>query len=450
MKTSGHKTKHGIKIRFINLISIIITAIVFCFILSISNKVKEEFFAMESIFEKVKICEKDSNILRERTEFLTEQARLFVATQKEQYAKSYIHEIFYAQTMTKAVDSIENECNSNPMAIKRLKNIFVQLGKLAEIEIYAIRLTYNSMNDKNLLKEIENIEIKPEHKNLSKAEQINIAMNLLFDYSYVSQKDRIYENFELTIEAVEQQIRKEFSDKTFELGESLKRLRLSYFILLIATVLIFVLFIVLIINPLKKIKEQIKNDETLNFKGAFELVEISERYNELHNIKANREKNLIIKAEYDELTGILNRRAFDRICAEPEYNELAVALLLIDMDNFKNINDSYGHAGGDTALKELARILKETFRTNDYIARIGGDEFAVIMINCKKSAKDSIKQKINSVNNKLSKIADDIKNVSVSVGVAFSDKGFPDQLFKNADEALYKVKEAGKHGCKFY
>ena len=161
------------------------------------------------------------------------------------------------------------------------------------------------------------------------------------------------------------------------------------------------------------------------------------------------EKSLLQKAEYDALTGILNRRAFDQICRNSAEQKERIALLLIDMDNFKRINDTYGHSGGDIALKELARILTETFRSGDFVARIGGDEFAVILPGCPKEAGNTIISKVGKINENLSELHD-INNASVSVGVAFSESGYNESLFKNADEALYLVKENGRHGCRIF
>ena len=153
---------------------------------------------------------------------------------------------------------------------------------------------------------------------------------------------------------------------------------------------------------------------------------------------------------YDALTGILNRRAFDQICQNSAEKKQNIALLLIDLDNFKYINDNYGHAGGDTVLKELARTLSDAFRKEDYIARIGGDEFAAILPDFNPEAANIIKSKIAAVNESLSHMKDGIKPVSISVGAAFSTIGFNDELYKNADKALYVVKEKGKRGCEVY
>ena len=118
------------------------------------------------------------------------------------------------------------------------------------------------------------------------------------------------------------------------------------------------------------------------------------------------------------------------------------------MDNFKNVNDTYGHLGGDNALKSLAAALSETFRDTDYVARVGGDEFAAILPNCDASAANAIKKKIERINKRLSQLAEHF--VSVSVGVAFSDNGFSKELYDKADKALYMVKERGKRGCEVY
>ena len=235
----------------------------------------------------------------------------------------------------------------------------------------------------------------------------------------------------------------------YELGVNLNRLRFQYIVLLVLNVLMFVVFAFLIVIPLTRFRKSIKNDSRLSVIGSQECRELAQSYNEIYDRKAMNEKSLLQKAEYDALTGILNRRAFDQICRNSAEQKEKIAMLLIDMDNFKSINDTYGHSGGDIALKELARILTETFRSGDFVARIGGDEFAVILPGCPAEAGNTIIDKVSRINEELSGLQD-IKNVSVSVGVAFSEVGYNEKLFKNADEALYQVKENGRHGCRIF
>ena len=230
-----------------------------------------------------------------------------------------------------------------------------------------------------------------------------------------------------------------------ELGHNISRLRVLFLVLLIVNIFIFVAFGYLVIVPLGRFKASIQQDKKLNVIGSLEFKSLAESYNEIYEIKAQNEKSLLKKAEYDGLTGILNRRAFDQICKSSTEKRQKIAFLLVDMDNFKGINDNFGHLGGDNALKALAKELKETFRESDYVARVGGDEFAAILPDCEPVAKDAIKRKIASINEKLSLL--DEKPVSVSVGVAFSSCGFTKELYDKADKALYAVKEKGKRGC---
>ena len=86
------------------------------------------------------------------------------------------------------------------------------------------------------------------------------------------------------------------------------------------------------------------------------------------------------QAEHDPLTELLNRRSFDKILKLYEEDESSFALILADVDTFKSINDTCGHAAGDRILKKVAALLQSMFRSVDYVCRIGGDEFAIIMV----------------------------------------------------------------------
>ena len=122
----------------------------------------------------------------------------------------------------------------------------------------------------------------------------------------------------------------------------------------------------------------------------------------------------------------------------------------MDVDKFKTVNDQYGHEMGDKVLKKVAKLLVESFRSSDYAARIGGDEFAVILPEVEEDRKAVIEEKIKKINNVLTNPENNMPKTSVSVGVAFSSSGFNDDLYKKADAALYVTKERGRQGCSFY
>jgi diguanylate cyclase (GGDEF)-like protein len=155
----------------------------------------------------------------------------------------------------------------------------------------------------------------------------------------------------------------------------------------------------------------------------------------------------------DELTGLYNRRGFYAIAQQQlkvaNRAKGEVALLFADMDKFKSINDQWGHQKGDEALVAMADILKQTFRESDLIARISGDEFALLLI-------DTPEKNLSIVFNRLQKNIDAFNihsgvlfNLSLSVGMAVYDHDRPcsiDELLKQADRRMYEQKQRKKTG----
>ena len=127
------------------------------------------------------------------------------------------------------------------------------------------------------------------------------------------------------------------------------------------------------------------------------------------------------------------------------------AMILIDLDHFKAINDTWGHEVGDLALQRLAKLLRESFRSQDYVCRIGGDEFAVIMLHANSSLKELVEAKMRRVNEIVQKPEGKVPAFTLSVGVAFGDRENPgEDLYKDADTALYRIKNNGRSGVAFY
>lgn len=154
-------------------------------------------------------------------------------------------------------------------------------------------------------------------------------------------------------------------------------------------------------------------------------------------------------ASHDVLTGLLNRRAFfemgnAEISRSRRYGHgLAVAFL--DLDNFKNLNDKQGHEAGDRALKAVAAALRGILRTTDQVARMGGDEFAILLPEIDYNAAADTGGKIAAAVDGAMK---PFPPVSASVGVAWfknAETDFPTML-RAADELMYEIKLNGKHG----
>jgi diguanylate cyclase (GGDEF)-like protein len=146
----------------------------------------------------------------------------------------------------------------------------------------------------------------------------------------------------------------------------------------------------------------------------------------------------------DTLTGLYNRKFFHTRLSELR-TKAPVSLILIDIDNFKSINDTYGHIVGDQVLQQFAEILQSNTRTNDIIARWGGEEFAVILPRTYAEEASNIANRIRMiVENHFFSYGNITCKITVSMGIASVRQGTdvgPEQFIKTADEALYKAKE---------
>ena len=160
-------------------------------------------------------------------------------------------------------------------------------------------------------------------------------------------------------------------------------------------------------------------------------------------------ESLNYKASHDDLTGLLNRAGYEVILSslDPE----RVCLVLIDADDFKNINDCYGHETGDRILVKIADSLKRNFRKTDSICRMGGDEFVVIMPRGDNDLHLLISAALDEVKRELSDVRDGLPPISISVGIADgSQTSNRVTLFEYADRAMYECKREGKNGYRFY
>lgn len=158
-------------------------------------------------------------------------------------------------------------------------------------------------------------------------------------------------------------------------------------------------------------------------------------------------------AETDPLTGVLNRRAFQNQIKSSFISGQVGILIMIDIDNFKHINDYFGHDTGDEVLRALSDTLKSSFSSSDIIGRFGGDEFAVFFSN-EQVNKEQIMQKTSAFYQALSYRIFSHKTLpdfSVSIGIAYKSS-YTDfsKLYKDADTALYQAKEQGKNCAVFY
>lgn len=154
----------------------------------------------------------------------------------------------------------------------------------------------------------------------------------------------------------------------------------------------------------------------------------------------------------DALTGLQNRKGVETKINEYIKAGNSGALFMIDIDNFKVINDSFGHIAGDTLLREMAKNLRDNTSEQDIICRIGGDEFVVFYtgISDKEYLAGKAKGIIKDVGNMLEKFGYSVASISVGIALAPEDGSDFEELFAKADRSLYEIKRNGKNSYGFY
>lgn len=162
------------------------------------------------------------------------------------------------------------------------------------------------------------------------------------------------------------------------------------------------------------------------------------------------------ESSLDHLTKVLNRKALElnlrNELERARRKDERVGLIFLDVDDFKNINDSYGHDVGDAVLGELAERIRNSIRQYDYVGRFGGDEFLVILVDCERE--EALKRVADLQSNISSKpiLAELSINLSVSIGLVISDRSERNakRLLKRVDSMLYRAKSEGKNRIEIF
>ena len=163
-------------------------------------------------------------------------------------------------------------------------------------------------------------------------------------------------------------------------------------------------------------------------------------------------KRMSTLAFYDALTGLQNRQSFmlsfEQILGRAHRDRNPVACMFIDLDLFKEVNDTYGHQIGDHVLIVVAQILRDAVRGSDIVGRLGGDEFVVVLSSIKKPSDTAVvAEKILRAIDRPIELEGVPAHVTASIGISFypEDAEDPEALIRLADEAMYEAKRAGKN-----
>ena len=416
--------------RLILAFSLIVTAV----LIFSTVKAIRSYRALDNSTDIYITLEEQAYELMSASDYLTEQVQRYTVSGERRYLDNYFREAFQNRRREGAIDAIETHLPDS-LALYELRDSMNRSVRLMNREYYAMVLVLDATGDTDIPEALQQVTLSEEDALLTPEQKLDLAVSMVHDAEYYFQKGEIRRNLNECLAALK--------GSTYNSQESLADAARRAFVIVIILIVIQSLNIIAVlwlynnlgISPLIKAAEHIGENESVPVAGAREF--------------RNSIANLNYKASHDELTGAYNRMGYDVI--KNNVDMTTTALMMVDGDKFKEINDNYGHDVGDLVLKKIADTLRKYFRSDDYVCRVGGDEFVVLMVHIPESPRGLIETKIDMINGDLQKTDDGVPAISLSIGIAYDPEGQePDEMFRRADAALYHVKQHGRSGCCFY
>lgn len=450
MKEKQGNVEKGVRLSVLSVTMLVIALVLSLLLLRSTSMTDAGYRALQEDTVRYMDSLRDADDMRAGSDYLTEQVRAFAVTGDARRVENYFTELNETRRRDKALENL-NSTFAGTETYRFLSAALDYSNALVDVEYYAMRLVIEGCGyDAAAYPEaLQAVELSAEDRAMSSGEQLEKARDMVYDDQYQGYKDAINENINLCLETMigqTEQQRQQSSDVFQSLLQRQELVSVAY----LAMVILFVALTgALVIRPLTLCVQHMRRQEKLPILGVDELRYLSDTYNHLLEENRQSQDQLSYEASHDALTGLYNRRVFDSLREAGDWDN--AALILVDVDHFKSVNDNYGHDIGDRILQKVASLLQSSFRSEDYVCRIGGDEFAVIMVHAGSALRELVERKINAVNEQLHRSGDDLPAVSLSVGVAFGDRENPEgDLYQDADTAQYRVKEAGRNGCAFY
>ena len=447
-KTRSEPDRRGPQLRTVSVFFVALALVLTAALFVCDARISDAYARMDSAVSRHAGAAEAARDMTAASDYLTDQVRCLTVTHDPRFAQRYFDEVLTTRRRDKALGRLEELFGGS--AYERLSEALRTSNELAEREYEAMALVQAALGwDEAVLPEEARAALSPEDAALSPDAQLARARDLVFDDAYMDYKARINESAAGAAEALVQAA----GDEQEAAAERLNRLLGVQTALTAALLLVGLGMTVFIATqvriPLTQMVNRMRSQQMIPPTGAEELRFVARTYNEVleENMKENRQ--LTYEASHDAMTGVYNRRAYEMFMQSIDLKH--TALLIVDVDKFKTINDTWGHDGGDLVLRRVADQLRTHFRSVDIICRIGGDEFAVFMTRVNSSMGDLVVRKIGEINEALQHPDDGTPPASVSVGVAFGDRENPQgDLFKDADTALYRVKYGSRCGCSIF
>ena len=452
------KKSKGIGLKWLGVLLGILSILVSALLLIASYRISASSKAVQDASDAYINSQIAANQLKQGSDNLTTDVRSFVVTGKTKYLDYYFKERMELKTFDNAYEQLKPLLADESLT-SSLKMINDYEDKLKELEAKAILMAmeYYDIQDQKYHDNLSDYKLTTYEESLPIEEKRDKSISLAFGGDselvhygdYDMYKKIVNDNIEIFIKQLASATQNDQADSMKSLDNSVNALRrmtiysMLFLMLMAFTILNFV------VRPLLKNIEHINTHDYLEEEGVYEIKYLATSYNQMMSRVNDNQKKLSYEASHDALTGLFNRQAYlDNIRT---FEGSKICFLHLDVDNFKFINDTYGHDVGDRYLKKVATVLEHSFRKGDQVYRLGGDEFAVIMDEIVEENAQIVIDKIELIETALTDGSDGVPVSAVSAGATFyNGEGEVDRVYKEADLALYAAKNSGKGKLVFY
>jgi len=442
---------------FGKVLSLLLTIIFFTFIYYIHSLYQTVQEAKQSKVVNYKMLEK-ANELSKSSDLLTRFARNYVVTGDEKYKENY-YKVLNIRDAKEFKSENYNYIYWNilePQRSKIFPDTDIKSSLLDEIKKLPYTKQQLSKLEKSLKRSNKLVNLELKAFNAMKENKQKLAIDILYSDKYKLAKHNIM----LPISELINSTYKNYKIDEDKTNKKINNLFRIIFILVISGISIFFIALFLLrkkilipVEYLMDLINKLRNNDNNYKKIIYCNDEIGMLTEQLFNMKEQIDYNFEKLKELsttDPLTGIKNRRSFfessEKFFKLARRKGLALSIIMLDIDFFKKVNDTYGHIVGDEILKFISKIIEKELRDSDIFARYGGEEFIILL-------PDTDIEGAFKTANKLRKIVEDTPyegdvevSITISLGVAQleNEKIFND-LIKKADKALYKAKDSGRN-----
>ena len=438
----------GISLRFIHSVLIVVALIVSWFLIYSTFRLTETFLDVTEATDQYIEMHKAASEMMDAADYLVEMVQRYTLDGNSVYLHNYFDEAFAARRREDAIEKM-SVYDEEKAAVEKLRKAMEASQELAEIDYYAMKLVIEATGYSPAPEQLRDIELRPEHAHLSAWEKKAAAQHMVSDEDYYRRLDRIRADMRQSLSKLEERTRSVQLKSTADMRRDLRGVRTVTIMQAIAIILMTWATVRLGVSPILKAVDKIREDSPIPVTGANEFRYLAQAYNRMYEVYKSSVASLSYKASHDELTKVYNRAGYDVLLSGVDLR--TTSLVLLDLDRFKDVNDTYGHEVGDRILCKVAAVVGKHFRNNDCVCRIGGDEFVTIMLHSGRAHQELIAGKVEQINTELRDTADGLPQISVSAGVAFGEEAATtQQLFEHADAALYETKRRGRKGVSFY